>query len=420
MIKPNSFFLISLGCAKNLVESEKLSNELTKRGYSITDDIKSAKIIIINTCGFIKEAKQESINTILEVLEERAEDAKVVVFGCMVQRYLSEMKESLPEVSLFLPVMPYEEIAGRVAELFPPTEKILREKKKVIFTPESYCYLKISDGCRNFCSYCAIPIIRGQLKSRTAEDILAEFKERLKAGVKEFNVIAQDITSYGTDLYGKPSLERLIKEMLKVKGDYWIRLLYLYPTRITDELISMISNEERIVKYLDIPFQHSEDRVLKLMNRSYDKKTIIELIEKLRRRIPDISLRTSLIVGFPTETEAEFNALAEFVKATEFEHLGVFEYSTEDDTEAKKLSPKVPSKIRIQRRKTVMKIQREIAVRKNKMLIGKQFTALAEMPFDEFGALWTARIYSQAPEVDGITYITNYDAKKGFFSKIKI
>lgn len=421
MIKRNSFYIISLGCAKNLVESEKLSNALEKKGFYITDKLKEASLIIINTCGFIQEAKKESIQTILSVFEEKTKSAKVIVFGCMVQRYIKEMQVALPEVHLFLPVMPYEDVAERIAEAFPPVSvAVKRDDVKIQFTPSSYTYVKISDGCQNYCSYCAIPIIRGALKSRTVEEIVSEIRSRLKDGVKEFNLIAQDITAYGTDIYGKPSLERLLKELLKIKGDYWIRLLYLYPTRISDELISMIAGEERIVKYLDIPLQHSEDRVLKLMNRSYVKKDILSLIEKLRSKIPLLFLRTSFIVGFPSETEEEFLQLAEFIKKVGFEHLGVFEYSPEDDTKAKTLTPKIPVKIKSKRRKTLMAIQSQIAFQKNKGLVGKAFKGIVEYPVDEFGALWAGRIYSQAPEVDGVTYIANYSPEKAGFVQLKI
>lgn len=421
MIKKNSFYLISLGCAKNLVESEKLSNALAKKGFFIADDITESAIVVVNTCGFIQKAKKESIQTILGVLEEKSKSAKVVVFGCMVQRYLDELRQALPEVDLFLPVLPYEELAEKIVAAFPPSSSVVKKPdSKILFTPESYTYVKISDGCRNFCSYCAIPIIRGALKSRQIDDIVTEVREKLKTGVKEINLIAQDITAYGADIYGKPSLERLIKELLKVNGDYWIRLLYLYPTRISDELIKMIASEERIVKYLDIPLQHSEDRILKLMNRTYNKEDILVLLEKLRKNIPSLFLRTSFIVGFPTETEDEFDKLAEFVEDVKFEHLGVFTYSPEEDTLAKSLKPKVTTKIKQNRKRILMSIQSEIAFEKNKNLVGKVFKGILEYPVDNFGAVWAGRIYSQAPEVDGITYVTNCSPSKGTFVTLKI
>lgn len=421
MIKKNSFYLISLGCAKNLVESEKLSNALAKRGFYLTDNLKQAAIIIINTCGFIQEAKKESIQTILGAIEEKSKSTKVVVFGCMVQRYLNELRSGLPEVHLFLPVMPYEELAEKIASEFPSTKIVLKKPdSRILFTPESYTYVKIADGCKNFCSYCAIPIIRGTLKSRQIDDIVTEVREKLKEGVKEINLIAQDITAYGADVYGKPSLERLLKELLKIKGDYWIRLLYLYPTRISDELIKMIASEERIVKYLDIPLQHSEDRILKLMNRTYSKDDILALLEKLRVNIPSLFLRTSFIVGFPTETEDEFYKLTKFVEEIKFEHLGVFVYSPEEDTLAKSLKPKITTKIKQNRKRILMSIQSVIAFEKNRNLVGKVFKGVLEYPVDEFGAVWAGRIYSQAPDVDGVTYVTNCSPSKGSFVTLKI
>lgn len=421
MIKPNSFYLISLGCAKNLVESEKLSNALAKQGFHITGDIKEAALIVINTCGFIKEAKEETVQTILTAIEDKSKKAKVVVFGCMVQRYLEEMKEAIPEVDLFLPVLPHDDIAKKIAERFPPKKAFINNgETKILFTPKSYVYIKIADGCKNYCSYCAIPIIRGPLKSRQIEDIVAEVKIGLQNGAKEFNIIAQDITSYGLDIYGELSLTTLLKEILKIKGDYWIRLLYLYPSKITDELINMIASEEKIVKYLDIPLQHTEDRILKLMNRDYSKGTIIDLLEKLRYRIPLLSLRTSFIVGFPTETEEEFLHLYNFIERFRFDHLGVFEYSTEDDTEAMKLKPKMPLKVKARRKNALLKRQRSIAFEKNKGFLGRELSAIVEAPFDDLGAVWTGRIYGQAPEVDGVTFITNYSPEMGTIVKVKI
>lgn len=416
-----NFYLISLGCAKNLVESENLTNALTQKGFVITDKIDDANLIIINTCGFIKEAKQESINTILSVFTEKKRSANVVVFGCLVQRYLEDLKILLPEVHLFLPVMPFEEAAKKIADAFPPNAtKQKPSDKNLLFTPESFTYVKISDGCRNYCSYCAIPLIRGPLKSRHIEEIIAEVESKVKKGVKEFNLIAQDITAYGSDIYGKPSLEMLVRKILKIKGDYWLRLLYLYPTRISEELINIIANEEKVVKYLDIPLQHSENRILKLMNRNYTKEEVAELIEKIRSKIPSLFLRTSLIVGFPTESDEDFLNLVDFVKKIKFEHLGVFEYSLEEDTSSSKLTLQILAKVKQKRKREIMKIQKVIAQEKNRALIGKTFPCLIESYVDEFGAIWTGRIYGQAPDVDGVTFIANYNPENGYITKVKI
>lgn len=267
-----NFFMISLGCAKNLVDSEKLSKELEKKGYFLTDDINKAGLIIINTCGFIKSAKEESIDTIISVLSEKPKKAKVVVYGCLVQRYKEELEKNIPEISAFFPLLPYEKLANEISKICPVKKSKKTETKQILFTPPSYTYVKIAEGCRNYCSYCAIPLIRGPLKSFPMELIIREIEDRLDSGYKEINLIAQDITSYGIDLYKKPSLTTLIKNILKIKKDFWLRLLYLFPSRIEDELIELIKSDERIVKYLDIPIQHINNRILKLMNRNYQKK----------------------------------------------------------------------------------------------------------------------------------------------------
>lgn len=416
------FYIISLGCAKNLVDSEKLSKFLIKNKYSITDNIEEADLLVINTCGFIVDAKRESIETIFEVINRKKEHSKIVVFGCLVQRYKKELKELIPEVNLFLPVMPVEKVFGEIKRRFPVKDgySLDFEKTKLHFTPPSYTYIKISDGCNNFCSYCTIPFIRGRLNSFNVESILKDVKVSLDKGAKELNLIAQDITSYGLDLYGKPSLELLIRRILDIKKEFWLRLLYLYPSRLTHELIKLIKNDSRIVKYLDIPIQHVSSRILRLMNRHYTKELLIEKINMLRENIPDITLRTSLIVGFPTETEEEFNELLEFVKIVKFDHLGVFEYSKEEGTLAFSLEPQIPRNIKRKRRAILLKIQREIVKNHSESFINKVFPCLIEMPVDEYGALWSGRIYSQAPEVDGCVYVTGYLKKMGHIVNVKI
>lgn len=346
-----NFFMISLGCAKNLVDSEKLSKELEKKGYFLTDDINKAGLIIINTCGFIKSAKEESIDTIISVLSEKPKKAKVVVYGCLVQRYKEELEKNIPEISAFFPLLPYEKLANEISKICPVKKSKKTETKQILFTPPSYTYVKIAEGCRNYCSYCAIPLIRGPLKSFPMELIIREIEDRLDSGYKEINLIAQDITSYGIDLYKKPSLTTLIKNILKIKKDFWLRLLYLFPSRIEDELIELIKSDERIVKYLDIPIQHINNRILKLMNRNYQKKDIIKIINKLRDKIDGITIRSSFIVGFPTETEEDFEELVSFIKEQELEHIGVFDYSPEEDTTAFKLRPSVSSQIRKKKKK---------------------------------------------------------------------
>jgi len=416
-----NFYIINLGCAKNLVDSEKISGFLTEVGYSITDRIENASFVFINTCGFIKEAKQESIDTILSVLQEKPTAAGLAVYGCLVQRYMSELKELLPEVDLLLPILPYEEVVNKIKEHFPLRgHDTARAQNKILFTPPSYTYIKIADGCMNRCSYCAIPLIRGPLRSFPVEAIVHQINNALDKGVYEINLIAQDITLYGNDLYGKPSLPFLLQGILALKRAFLIRLLYLYPIRISYELISTIKSDPRIIQYLDIPVQHVNSRILKLMNRHYTKDVLIEKIRMLRKNMPEIVLRTSLIVGFPSETEEDFQELADFVRQIQFDHLGVFEYSPEEDTDAFSMRPRVPMRIKRKRRKILMDSQKRIVRAKNMTLTGKIFPCLLELPVDEYGAVWTGRIYSQAPEVDGIVYVTGYNTSMGKVANIKI
>ncbi|MGB9716029.1 MAG: 30S ribosomal protein S12 methylthiotransferase RimO [Thermodesulfovibrionales bacterium] len=408
------FYFISLGCAKNLVDSEKISDHLMKAGYVITDDISEASIIVINTCGFIKDAKRESIDIILNTLREKALNSKVIVYGCLVQRYKEQLKELIPEVDLFLPIVSYKEFTEEIKKFFPVRRLSGKKKQKeILFTPPSYAYIKISEGCRNHCSYCSIPIIRGPLRSYHVDDIMTEVKKSLERGVYEINLIAQDITAYGTDIYGRSSLNLLIKNILSLKREFWLRLLYLYPSRISPELIKLIQSDSRIVKYVDIPIQHVNNRILRLMNRHYTKEILLKKIELLREKIPSIAIRTSIITGFPTETEEDFQELLEFIKEVKFENLGVFEYSPEEDTKAFSLKPRVPAHVKKKRKKALMQNQKEIVRGKNSSLIGRTFPCLIELPVDEYGRVWTGRIYSQAPEVDGIVYLKNYNAKKG-------
>lgn len=407
------FYFISLGCAKNLVDSEKISEQLMRAGYVITEDISEASIIIINTCGFIKEAKKESIDVILNTLKEKPLNSKVIVYGCLVQRYKEELEELIPEVDIFLPIIPYKEFTEEIKKVFPVQRVSLKKiQKKILFTPPSYTYIKISEGCVNRCSYCSIPIIRGHLRSYHLNDIMTEVKKALERGAYEINLIAQDLTAYGADIYGKPSLNLLIKNILSIKRDFWLRLLYLYPSRISSELIKLIQSDSRIVKYVDIPIQHVNNRILRLMNRHYTKEILLKKIELLREKIPSIAIRTSIITGFPTETDEDFQELLDFVKEVKFENLGVFEYSSEEETDASSIQPVVPSHIRKKRRKILMDNQRELVIEKNSSLKGKTFTCLVELPVDEYGGIWTGRIYSQAPEVDGMVYLRNYNASK--------
>ncbi|MEW6569872.1 MAG: 30S ribosomal protein S12 methylthiotransferase RimO [Nitrospirota bacterium] len=403
------FYLISLGCAKNLVDSENIVHHLQKTGYSITGDISEASLIMINTCGFIEEAKKESIDTIFSVLKEKNRDAKVLVYGCLVKRYQKELERHVPEVDLFVPLLPHHQLTEKIKENFAPCEETgAPAAKPILFTPPSYRYIKISDGCNNFCSYCTIPAIRGDLRSYPVEDVLRRIKDVLDEGYSEINLVAQDITVYGKDLYGKPSLEFLLKKILSLRNDFWLRLLYVHPLRVSKELVEIIRSDARIVKYLDIPVQHVNTRILRLMNRHYSKDLLVRKITLLREKIPSIALRTSLIVGFPTEEESDFQELFDFVEKIRFDHVGVFEYSHEEGTPAFALKPTVPRSVRKRRRKSIMELQRKIARARNHAMKGKVFPCLIELPLDECRSIWIGRIYSQAPEVDGIVYVKGY------------
>lgn len=415
------FSLISLGCAKNLVDSEKITNQLLNSGYSLTGDLAEASFVLINTCGFIEEAKKEAIDTIFSTLEEKAYGTRVIVYGCLVQRHRQELQNLIPEVDLFIPVLPVEKLTKEILLHFPPGrmphgETVLRAS----FTPPSYTYIKIADGCDNFCSYCTIPLIRGRLKSLPVEEVLLNIEKALAAGVYELNMIAQDITAYGTDLYGKPSLERLLQSVLSLEQDFWLRLLYLHPARISESLTDLISAEARIVNYLDIPIQHASNRILKRMNRSYTHETVSRKIGGLRKKIPSLSLRTSLMVGFPGETEEDFQELLSFVKKTGFDHLGVFEYSREEDTGSFSLKPQVPSRVKKKRKRLIMETQKKHVEAINRKMKGKVYPCLIEEPYTESPGIWTGRLYSQAPEVDGHVSVSNYRRSMGQIARVRI
>lgn len=415
------FYLISLGCAKNLVDSEKITEDLHKKGYAITGDINEASLVFVNTCGFINEAKKESIETILSVIQEKPVNARIVVFGCLVQRYKKELERSIPEVDLFLPLLSYEKFTDEIRKNFPPVNKMNKGMQiKVAFTLPSYSYVKIAEGCNNFCSYCTIPFIRGHLKSYPIEEIVLEIEKLLGRGFFEINLVAQDLTSYGIDIYGKPSLSVLLRNILSIKKDFWLRLLYLHPSRISKELMEIIASENRLVKYIDMPVQHANSRILNLMKRRYTKEFLLKKITLLRKKIPSVSLRTTLLVGFPTESEEEFNELAEFVQEAGFDHLGVFEYSPEEDTPAFRFKPRVPARLKRKRKRVLMRIQKKLVRIKNKSMTGKVFPCLIEEPADEKGIIWTGRTYKQAPEVDGIVYIKDYIREMGKIVNVRI
>lgn len=404
---------ISLGCSKNLVDTEMMIGLADQNGLEIVNNEKEADIIVINTCGFIESAKQEAINTILEMAEYKIDGncKYLIVTGCLVQRYKSELQESLPEVDLFISIDEYKDFGKKVGELIKKDIKkyTLEYENRYITTGTATAYLKIAEGCSNFCTYCAIPYIRGAYVSRKMEDILEEAKDLNEKGIKEIIVIAQDTTKYGVDIYGKPMLSELLKELCKFDSFKWIRFLYAYPEGITDELIQTVKNNEKICKYFDIPIQHISDTVLKRMNRKSTGIEIENLINKIKTEIPDAIFRTSLIVGFPGETEEDFQKLYEFVEKTKFNKLGVFEYSKEDGTPAEKLKEQIPEKVKNVRWNKIMSLQQKISEEKLKEYIGKEYTVLIERVTTKY---IIGRTKMDVPDMDGLVYLKNTSSVK--------
>lgn len=395
-----------MGCPRNLVDSEVILGNLKNKGYKITD-VQAADIAIVNTCCFIKEAKEESIETILELadLKTQGKIKKLIVSGCLPQRYKKELIPHLKEVDAFV---------GRLSlDNFP--------KERYNLVPKHFAYLKISEGCNNNCSYCVIPKIKGRFRSRQIEDILGEVKSMDENNTKEINIIGQDVTSYGLDIYKKPSLVRLLKKIISETNNIkWIRLLYTYPNHIDDELVELIAENKKICRYLDLPIQHVNNRILKLMGRKITKEQITSLIKKLRNRIPGIAIRTSLIVGFPSETEEEFQELLAFIGKIKFERLGVFMYSREEDTAAYDFKNQIPQKVKEERLHKIMSMQQVIAQEVNSKYLNTEIEVLIDEK-DPKENLYLARTEADAPEVDGMVYVHSKDRlNPGDFVKVKI
>ncbi len=408
---------VSLGCSKNLIDTEMAIGLFKKNNFEIVNDVEKAEIIIVNTCGFIESAKQEAINTILEMAEHKENGTckYLVVMGCLVQRYKKELQKALPEVDLFIEINDYTNYWNKILELLdekekPDTINNLCYMDRVISTGNKTAYLKIAEGCSNRCTYCAIPYIRGPYVSRPMEEVLEEAKKLATAGIKELIVIAQDTTRYGEDLYGESKLSDLLNELCKIDGFEWIRFLYAYPESITDELIQTVKNNPKICNYFDIPIQHISDSVLKRMNRRTNGKQIEELINKIKKQIPDVILRTSLIVGFPGETEEDFNKLYEFVKKGYFDKLGVFTYSKEDGTPAARLKEQIHPATKKKRYNLIMSVAKDISAEKLKSYIGKEYKVLVEdTTFDH--KFCVGRSYMDIPDTDGMVIIKNCDTK---------
>ena len=400
---------VSLGCSKNLVDTEMTIGLFRKNNYKIVNNPEDADIIVVNTCGFIEPAKQEAINTLLEMAEYKKKRCKyLIAMGCLVQRYKEELEKSMPEVDLFIKYKEYDSIWQQI-------EKLVGEKKssnicnlefseRVISTGQNYAYIRIAEGCSNRCTYCAIPYIRGQFVSRKMEDILDEANNLVKQGFTELIIIAQDTSKYGIDIYKEPKLAELLEKLSKIEGVKWIRFLYTYPESITDELIKVVKENDKICKYFDIPIQHISDSVLKRMNRKSNGKSIRELITKIRKEIPEVIIRTTVMVGFPGETTEDFNELYEFIKCARFERLGAFSYSKEDGTPAEKLDNQIHPMTKKSRYNKIMKLQQQISDEIMKEQIGKRLEVLIEdESFD--GKYYIGRSKNEVPEIDGIIYV---------------
>lgn len=379
---------ISLGCSKNLVVTEEVIGMFKKNNFNIVNSENTADIIVINTCGFIESAKQEAIDCIFEMAEYKKKRCKyLIVIGCLVERYKEDLEKLIPEVDLFISIKEYDKMWDKIKNLIKDEDDkkcLLDFKERVITTGENYAYLKIAEGCSNNCTYCAIPYIQGKYISRKKEDIYDEAKMLAKKGIKELIVIAQDTGRYGTDIYGKPELPNLLKELCKIEGFKWIRFLYTYPETITDELIKVVKEEEKICKYFDIPLQHISNKILKRMNRKSNKESIEKLIKKIKQEIPEVILRTTMIVGFPGETKEDFEELYEFINAAKFDKLGCFMYSKEDGTPASKLPDQIHYMTKKSRHNKIMTKQKEISKKNLEEKIGKTYEALIEnMSFDK-------------------------------------
>ena len=412
----NKIGMISLGCPKNQVDAEMMLSTLCESGFEITGEVEGADVVIINTCGFIGDAKKEAIDTILEVCQLKDEGAvgAVVVTGCLAQRYKDEIMNEIPEVDAVIGIGANADIASVCREvlgskkvnLFPPKLALPLEGGRVLTTPSHYAYLKIAEGCSNCCTYCAIPKIRGKFRSREMENIIAEAKSLAENGVKELIVVAQDTTKYGVDLYGELKLAELLRELCKIDGIEWIRTLYCYPESITDELIDTMASEDKICKYIDIPLQHCDGDVLKKMNRRGDRESLTALINKLRARIPGITIRTTFIVGFPGETDENFESLCEFADEMKFDRYGCFAYSAEEDTPAATMENQIDEDVKIERASIMNAQQQRIFEDKLEGLVGKELTVIVD-GFDEDEMLYFGRSYMDAPEIDTVVIISS-------------
>lgn len=411
----NKVGIVSLGCAKNQVDAEMLLYTLRQRGFEIVNDPADADAVIVNTCGFIDSAKQESIDEIIELgsLKREGKIKAIIVTGCLAERYQDEITKQLYEIDAAVGIGANEQIAdivtealeGKKIEQFPDKLLLPLEGGRVQSTPFYTAYLKIAEGCDNKCTFCAIPMIRGKFRSRKIENLLAEAKQLAADGVRELNVIAQDTTRYGEDLYGKPSLDKLLTELCKIDGLHWIRVLYCYPDSITDELIDVMAREEKVLNYIDLPLQHCNSDILRKMHRRGNRESLTALLHKMREKIPNVIFRSTFITGFPGETEEQFEELAEFAKEINFQRLGCFAYSQEENTPAAKMPEQLDEETKQRRADIIMEHQQQVMADYCESLIGTEAEVLVE-GYDRLAACWYGRTYADAPEVDGCVFFT--------------
>ena len=416
---------VSLGCSKNLLDTEMTIGLFRNNKFNIVNDPSKADIIVVNTCGFIQSAKEEAINTLLEMAEYKKGRCKyLIAMGCLVERYKEELKKLMPEVDLFIKFSEYdniwEQIESVVGKSDDREQDYLNFLDRVVTTGDNFAYLRIAEGCNNRCTFCAIPYIRGKYVSRTMEDVIEEAKKLAKSGIKELIVIAQDTTKYGTDIYGEPKLAELLEKLCKIDGIKWIRFLYAYPESITEDLINVVKNNDKICNYFDIPIQHISDKVLKRMNRKSDGNSIRKTIAKIRQEIPDVVIRTTVMVGFPGETKEDFDELYNFIKEAKFDKLGAFSYSKEEGTPAARIKDQVHPMTKKSRYNKIMALQAEVSEENEKKYIGKELEViLEERSFD--GKYYIARSYMDVPDIDGVIYVKCDDENlEGEFIKVRI
>lgn len=421
--------MVSLGCAKNQVDGEMLMASLKNSGFETVDDAALADIAIVNTCGFIDSAKQESIGEILELctLKNEGRIKKIVVTGCLAERYQKEIRRDIPEVDAVIGIGANGEIAekltemmgGEIVESFPDKYHMPLCGERELSTPSYFAYLKIAEGCDNCCTYCAIPLIRGKMRSRTIENIMDEAQKLVDGGAKELIIIAQDTSRYGIDIYGEFSLARLLRELCTIAGLRWIRVLYCYPDAITDELLDTMANEDKIVKYMDIPLQHASAGVLKAMNRRGDRQSLTALLEKIRDKVPGIILRTTFITGFPGETDEDFTELAEFIRDIKFDRMGCFAYSQEDGTPAGRMENQIDEETKNHRAELITEMQYDIMDEKSRSYIGSTLEVMTE-GFDRYAECYFGRSYMDSPDVDGKVFFAKGDRKPAFGEFVKV